>query len=271
MSEPPDQSRTVDELIAQGHARLRLDDYGFTGESYARVADGWVSVRGALPGELVEVAIEPPPRRTRRVFATLTKVVTPVLGRAEPGCTWDSSCRGCQLRHLSPPLERELKRRTIAEVVTKFSGLPQPPPVEWILEAPQQAARSRSGLACRVVDGSHYELGLVAPGHRFLVPMARCPASTPQLRALIARIEAWLDHCALGGQLPPGLTGIRAAASPLDSQGFCRAPRHGGLSLGLGALHLGLGPTLACGTRAMSLSGTPAPSGCATCSGRPCP
>ncbi len=217
---------------------VTVDDYGFTGEGFVRLQDGWLSIRGAMPRELVQVTLDPHQRGGRRRFATLLDVLTPHPERRDPMCEQDAVCRGCQLRHMSIQEEAAFKERALREVLEKFSGFDELPPISLI--APPGMARS-DGWRVRTMlnyirrDPHHYELGLIAPGHEHLLQMQECPALGVAVRRLTAQVTAALDTLAAQGLLPasptlhdhddasleapPTLQGIRLAA-PAHGRGF---------------------------------------------------
>ena len=206
-----------------------IDDYGFTAEGFVRLADGWLSIQGAMPGERVRARMERAQRGGRRRFATLIEVLEAHPQRRDPGCRWDEVCRGCQLRHVTLHEEVALKERALKEVLERFSGWPLEalPPIELI--APGAMARSdgwraRSSLSYRRFERG-YELGLSSPKRQQLVPMGTCPALTMPAQRLIQQLGEALDGMARDGTLPEGsaqpggLQGIRIAA-PVHGRGF---------------------------------------------------
>jgi 23S rRNA (uracil1939-C5)-methyltransferase len=181
-----------------------VEDYGFTGEGYVRLSDGWLSIPGALPGERVRVAIEPGQREgARRLFARVVAVLEASPARRDPVCEKAEVCRGCQLRHLTIAEEFRFKTRAIREVMEKFAHLTGEalPDVEMISPEPISRAdgfRVRTSLKFRR-QGDGFELGLYSAGHHALIPMSRCPALTSPVHRLVQSVEGAL---ASGLRLP---------------------------------------------------------------------
>lgn len=225
---------------------VTIDDYGFTGEGFVRLVDGWLSVRHAMPGEEVKVALDANQRGGRRRFATLLEVLTPHPERRPPMCDRASICRGCQIRHLSIQEEAAFKERALREVLIKFAGFEDPsqlPPIHLI--APPGMMRSdgwrvRTSLHYKSLTPESYELGLRSPGHPHLIPMGDCPALGQAARRLVEQVAHHLDALAERGELPrsapenqakdqhseetqgedaPHLLGMRIAA-PAHGRGF---------------------------------------------------
>lgn len=198
----------IEDLPAPGvPLDITIDDYGFTGEGFVRLQDGWLSVRGAMPGEHVVVTLDAHQRGGRRRFATLLEIRTPHAERRDPMCDQDAICRGCQLRHLSIQEEVSFKERALQEVLAKFSGwsLEELPPMTLI--APPAMVRSdgwrvRTMLNYTRRDASSYDLGLVSPGREQLVDMRDCPALGAPVKRLTQQVTNALDLLAQQEQLP---------------------------------------------------------------------
>lgn len=192
---------TLEDVLSSDSLKIEIDDFGYTGEGFVRLADGWMSVPGALPGERVRVAPEHPEHlQGRRVFAKLLEVLEPSDDRRPPLCDRDDVCRGCQLRHMT--IERELgfKQRTVSEVVEKFSGVApdEQPPVDVVTPRPIQrgdAHRIRSRLTYKP-DGAdgRPNLGLISPVRSAPVAMSSCPALTEPTRRLVDHVESSLSE-----------------------------------------------------------------------------
>ncbi len=177
---------------------VEIDDYGFTGEGYVRLSDGWLSVPGALPGERVRVRLQPGQRRqSHRIYADVEQVIRAAEERRDPLCERDDICRGCQLRHMTVASELAFKVRTVEEVIERYAGVDEEaqPPVDVITVQPiarGDAYRVRSRLNYKR-QGEAFELGLWSPVKKGLIPMADCPALTGPVQRLIATVEKSLE------------------------------------------------------------------------------
>lgn len=192
---------SLEDVLDREQLEIRIDDFGYTGEGFVRLADGWLSVPGALPGERVQVAPEHPEHlQGRRVFAQLIKVLDPSDARRPPLCDRDDICRGCQLRHMSIAEELGFKRRTVSEVVEKFADVPpeDQPEVEVVTPRPihrGDAYRIRSRLTYDpTADEKDSRLGLVSPVRSAPISMGTCPALTEPARRLVQYVESSLDE-----------------------------------------------------------------------------
>ena len=223
-------ARKIDELSDDELLEVRIDDYGFTGEGYVRLEDGWLSIRGALPGERVSVRVEPQGKfPSRRRWATLVEVLTPSPARIPPHCDQDATCKGCQLRHASIQEEARYKERAITEVLERYAHIPrdEQPAIELIAPQPWSrgdAHRIRTSLTYRSEEPSSYELGLNASASLPLTSMSECAALIRPVRRLIDQICEVLDDLADANALPPSQK--RDDGAPLETIRVA-APTHG--------------------------------------------
>ena len=190
----------LEEIRHEEIVEVVIDDYGYTGEGYVELEDGWLSVPGALPGERVRVAVEEGHEMSRRLFGQVTEVLEASEHRRDPLCGRDDVCRGCQLRHLTIPEELRYKQRTIREVVAKFADLSvdDQPDIEVVSPRPirrDDAFRIRSSLTY-ATDDEGFELGLVTPIRPELVPMSECPALTGAARRLVSYVGEAIEGLA---------------------------------------------------------------------------
>jgi 23S rRNA (uracil1939-C5)-methyltransferase len=211
---------TLDETIARGTVDVTIEGQGFQGEGWVRLDDGWLSVRGALPGERVRVEVQDPGRwRGRRIWGRLLRVATPSDRRRDPQCSKFPGCRGCHLRHVSVLDELGQKSETIAECIEKYAGLPREaqPVVETI--AVRGAARAdpfRIRTNLTVAAGTErWDVGLRADEE--LVDMVDCPALADSTRRAVERFERAL--AAVSPVDHPSIELVRIAA-PVHGHGY---------------------------------------------------
>lgn len=212
---------TLDDVHELGTVEVTIDGLGFQGEGWVRLADGWLSVRGALPGERVVCTLQPTRWRSRRVWATLDHVVTPAERRGDPQCDAFPGCRGCQLRHVAVFDELGIKAQTVADCIARYAELPhdEQPEIETIAitgASRADAHRVRTNLTVRW-DGDAtgaWKIGLRADDA--LVSMVHCPALTDSVKRAVARFEQALQR------VPPTdakLHGARIAV-PVHGHGY---------------------------------------------------
>lgn len=187
------------DVVAKEEVEVEIDDFGFTGEGYVRLEDGWLSVPGALPKERVTVRVQPGQREgARRLFADVVEILEASPERRDPLCERDAICRGCHLRHLTVAAELSFKVRTVREVIERFAELKacEQPEIEVVTPQPVargDAYRIRSHLTYQR-RGEGFDLGLRTPVREPFIPMGDCPALTLPLRRLIQTITKSLQE-----------------------------------------------------------------------------
>ena len=190
---------TIADILAADTLVVDIDDYGRMGEGLVALADGWLRVPGALPGERVKVAPESEPDDSGHLYARKIEVLEASPERRDPLCDRDDVCRGCHLRHATVTEELDFKAETVREMIASHAGLAveDQPEVETITPFPTRrgdAFRIRTSLSYRVDEGEGIELGLETPVRDRLVPMGDCPALSGAGRRLVGYITSTLDE-----------------------------------------------------------------------------
>jgi tRNA/tmRNA/rRNA uracil-C5-methylase (TrmA/RlmC/RlmD family) len=86
----------------------------YGGFALARTEDlGILFIRGALPGEEVEVRLGE--RKKDYAFADTIRVLSPSPYRVDPPCVYFGECGGCQLQHAAYLYQVEMKRGVLEE------------------------------------------------------------------------------------------------------------------------------------------------------------
>lgn len=225
-----EDSLTLEQTIERGRFEVSIEGMGYQGEGWVRLADGWLSIRGALPGERVEVSVEPQPTGSRRIWGRLERVLAAADRRSDPHCDRASYCRGCQLRHVSMTDELGIKTGTVSECLEKYAGVARRdlPEIETLSVAGATRAdsfRVRSSLTVRRTDDG-WEAGIRA-GPR-LVPMTDCPALADSTRRAIGRFESALRASGLDEESAIEL--VRVAA-PVHGHGYIEVGAPGDVDL----------------------------------------
>ena len=98
------------------------------GLGVARFEDRAVFVKGAIPGEVCRIKLIKITRTA--VYGRLMEVITPSPHRTDPICPHFGRCGGCDFMHMDYALETELKRRRVADALTRIGGIsPEPLPI----------------------------------------------------------------------------------------------------------------------------------------------
>jgi 23S rRNA (uracil1939-C5)-methyltransferase len=125
---------------------LLIDTIVAGGDGLAREDDGRVVfVRGALPGERVEVRLT----EERRDFARaeITRVVEPSPDRVAPPCPFVAAgCGGCAWQHIAPEAQARYKRDIVVDALRRI-GRVEEPPVDETIALPASGYRTTVRVA----------------------------------------------------------------------------------------------------------------------------
>lgn len=110
MSQPAPKTITID---------AETPAYG--GLSVGRLDGKVVFIKGAIPGETVEAAVEEDKKDYCR--ATAVKILTPSPDRTEPPCIYYGRCGGCHLQHVVYGRQVRLKEEVLKSSLMRIAGM----------------------------------------------------------------------------------------------------------------------------------------------------
>jgi tRNA/tmRNA/rRNA uracil-C5-methylase (TrmA/RlmC/RlmD family) len=123
--------------------------------------------------------------------ADLMEVLEPSPHRLEPVCPLFGTCGGCQYQNFAYPEQLKLKRRQVAELLTRMARVEHE--VEPVIPSPvEYAYRSKiTPHFQKPRDGGIGEIGFLRCGSRqALVDVAHCPIAMPELNAALTEARA---------------------------------------------------------------------------------
>ncbi len=176
-------------------AEATVEGLGAGGDGIATLADGRRAFLAyAAPGDSVRATFAP--ARGGELAGTVTKVLRPGEGRAEPVCPHFGTCGGCTLQHLEDGLYAAWKRETVIKALARH-GLGDAP-VEPLVRTPPASRRrarftARRGGAGGGATGT-VAIGFYARGTHRIVDIGACAVLEPGLVALIAPLRELLVH-----------------------------------------------------------------------------
>lgn len=165
------------------------------GRCIARADGRVVFVRGALPGELVQVEVTGHGRGGSFVWAQVESVIEASPDRVEPPCSVAGVCGGCDWQHVSLQAQRQLKAEVIIDAlrrtggITEIGGKPLADAI-WVL-----ALDDGDGLGWRTrmryaSDGVG-RCGLRAHESHQIIEATGCPLAVAPIREAIAGVTTW--------------------------------------------------------------------------------
>ncbi len=153
----------------------------YGGEGLSRIEGEVVFTPFVLPGEVVDAERVGSRKHVQR--ACLDRVIEPSSDRAEPACPYFTRCGGCHYQHASYEAQLRFKRDILTETLQRVGRIEfDPTHIETVSSDPW-GYRNRAQL--------HFENGRVGYREmqsRRLVPIERCPISSPKLNEAISRI-----------------------------------------------------------------------------------
>ncbi len=164
---------------------VEIEKLVYGGWGLARQDGRVVLVPFVAPGETAEVRVE---RERRGVFeGRMVRVVKPAAGRVEAPCPFFYRCGGCHYQHLDYAVQLEQKREVLREVLRRVGKLEAPAQIA-VLAGEPWGYRNRTQF--HLANG---ELGFFGFGTHKLVPVDRCPISSPKVNEALAALRGMLD------------------------------------------------------------------------------
>ncbi len=165
---------------------LEITGLSQEGRGVARHQGKAVFVSGALPGETVSVAHY---RRQKRFSECVTKdVLQASPSRQTPFCPHYQQCGGCQLQHLEPSQQIELKQEQLLALLQRQYQL-QPLKVLPAITSPDRGYRSRVRFGVDRLG----QLAFRQQGSDTLIAIQQCEVLTLPLQNIMSPLQNWLN------------------------------------------------------------------------------
>ena len=161
---------------------LRIEKLVYGGDGLSRLDGEVVFTPFVLPGETVEAERGESRRHVQR--ARLIHVDQPSPHRIAATCPVFGQCGGCQYQHATYPAQLEFKRDILAETLRRVGKIEFDPARIAIERAEPFGYRNRVQL--------HLDRGRVGyreMNSRRLVPIERCPISSPKINEVVAALN----------------------------------------------------------------------------------
>ena len=176
-------SRLDLQSLAMSSTVVRAEKMAAGGDAIARNADGRVAfVRGALPGELVEITIV----QSKKDFvrAHVLDVIEPSVHRVQPPCPAHAAgCGGCTWQHVDEAAQLGLKSAVVTEALTRTGRLIDP-----VVDIGSSVSPWAYRTTLRLATGTS-RLGLRGRHSHDVIELEGCPVSHPLLEGLLAAIR----------------------------------------------------------------------------------
>lgn len=100
---------------------LKIESLAFEGYGIGRHNDFVYFVRGAVPGDIVEVVEKK--RQKKYAFANVQKITEPSQHRIKPVCSYFGECGGCSLQNLDYEEQLFWKTQFVKDSLKKFAAI----------------------------------------------------------------------------------------------------------------------------------------------------
>lgn len=173
-------------------AVARIESLAHGPHGVARI-DGKVHfVRGAAPGDEVEVEVEEDHRSF--AYARVTRVLAPSPVRRVPPCPYLPRCGGCPWQHVTYAAQAAAKEDSVRDLLARVGGV-EPSVVRPIVPAASEY-HYRRRLSLRVAER---EVGFLAAASHDLVPIEHCLLGSERLDDAVALAREFVQ--ALGTRI----------------------------------------------------------------------
>lgn len=129
--------------------------------------EGVIFIKGAIPGEVVEVELEE--RKRDYSTARVREVLEPSPDRVEPMCGYFGRCGGCQLQYMSYARQLALKAEVLSDCLKRIGG------IELALAGPISGDEFGYRRRAQWKVSKEGLMGFYREGTRDVVPIDTCP------------------------------------------------------------------------------------------------
>jgi 23S rRNA (uracil1939-C5)-methyltransferase len=160
---------------------IKADTVVYGGYVISR-AEGVVFIRGALPGEVVEVSLKE--KKRDYSVAEVTDIIEPSADRVEPPCPYFGECGGCQLQYATYDKQVAMKAGVLLDCLGRIGKLDIQ--LEPSLTGNDFNYRHRAQFKVSK-DG---EIGFYREGTREVVSIKKCPLMVDKINGILEKLRS---------------------------------------------------------------------------------
>jgi 23S rRNA (uracil1939-C5)-methyltransferase len=138
-----------------------------------------IFIKGAIPGEVVEVEIQE--KKRDYAIARALKVVEPSEHRVAPICPVFGLCGGCQLQFIAYEKQLEMKDEILSDSLTRLAGL------DVALSPAVSDSQWHYRRRCQFKVSPNGELGFFRSSSRDVVTFECCPLMIQEINEIIGK------------------------------------------------------------------------------------
>ncbi|QID18094.1 23S rRNA (uracil(1939)-C(5))-methyltransferase RlmD [Nitrogeniibacter mangrovi] len=192
----------------------RIESLNHEGQGVARSPEGkTVFVEGALPGELVDYAVDRDKPKYAR--AHVERVIEASALRVSPRCVFFGHCGGCSMQHLDAHAQAAIKQRVLEDALWHQARV-RADIIYPAIDGPAWGYRYRARLSVRRVE----RLGGVLVGFHqrrssYIADMTSCEVLPRHISDLLPRLRDLVARTSVVERLPQIELGIGDGATVL--------------------------------------------------------
>jgi 23S rRNA (uracil1939-C5)-methyltransferase len=142
--------------------------------------DGVVFIKGAIPGEVVEVSLQE--RKRDYSVASVTGIVEPSAFRVEPPCPYFGDCGGCQIQYIAYEKQVSMKNEILSDCLKRIGEVDIPLATSVTGESFGYRHRGQFKVSN---DGI---IGFYRAGTRDVVSVGKCPLMAPEINEIYSSL-----------------------------------------------------------------------------------
>ncbi len=139
-----------------------------------------VFIRGAIPGELVDVLVEE--RKKDYSVASVRNVIEPSPSRREPPCRIFGICGGCQLQFMEYDAQVSVKEEILRDAMRRIGDVEVT--LMPSLTGQEFGYRHRGQFKVSAAGA----VGFYREGSREVIPVEQCPVMAPEINVMLRKL-----------------------------------------------------------------------------------
>jgi 23S rRNA (uracil1939-C5)-methyltransferase len=159
-----------------------IESVAFKGYGVARIHGKVVFIPHTVTGD--QAWIEMTEEKEKYAMGRLTQITKPSSWRVDPLCTSFGSCGGCQWQHIDYLIQCKLKKEILEDVLKRFGGVKESPPITVIPSPQSFGYRIRAQLKAKGKTLGYFQ----EKSHR-IVDIQACPIAHPLINQMIPLIR----------------------------------------------------------------------------------
>jgi 23S rRNA (uracil1939-C5)-methyltransferase len=185
--------------------QVRIESVAFKGYGVARIHEKVVFIPHTVTGD--QAWIEMTEEKKKYSMGRLIQIIKPSPWRVNPLCPSFGSCGGCQWQHIDYLIQCKLKREILEDVLKRFGGVKDSPPLMVTPSLHPYGYRIRAQLKAKGKTLGYFQ----ERSHR-IVDIQECPIAHPLINQMLSLIrERFLPFSRMGE--------IKINVSPDESKG----------------------------------------------------